>query len=341
MERSRRHWWKVAASLVLAAALLAWFLSRVPLAEVARTLGTVRLGWFGAAVLAALASYALRALRWRVILRPLGDAPAAELLGCTAAGFATSAILPARAGELVRPLLLTARTRLPAAGTVASIVVERLADLATVLLLFGISVPLAGDRIAAGALRPVRDAALLALVGVVVVLAVVVLLLRRREAAVRQLSRVFPGRLRPRGERLLHHLLDGLEAVRDPRAFARLFAWSCAVWVASAVQVQWLARAFNLDYSLPVSYVAMAVSGLGLAVPTPGGVGGFHAAIQFALTSLLGVDLPTATAFALLHHVVCFVPITILGLSYLATVGLSLSRVRALEEASAEGIGEP
>jgi hypothetical protein len=76
------------------------------------------------------------------------------------------------------------------------------------------------------------------------------------------------------------------------------------------------------------------------AVPTPGGVGGFHAAIQFALTSLLDVDLPTATAFALLHHVVCFVPITILGLSYLAAVGLSLSRVRALEEASAEGIGE-
>ena len=340
MVGGRRHWWKVAASLALAAGLLAWFLSRVPLADVGRTLATVRLGWFGAAIVASLSSYALRALRWRVILRPLGDAPTAELLGCTAAGFATSAILPARAGELVRPLLLTARTQLPAAGTVASIVVERLADLATVLLLFGVSALLSRGTIAAGALRPVRDAAVLALVGVAVVIVVVLLLLRRREAAVRQLSRVFPGRLRPRGERLLHHLLDGLEAVRDPGALARLFAWSCAVWLASAVQVQWLARAFGLDYSLPVSYVAMAVSGLGLAVPTPGGVGGFHAAIQFALTSLLDVDLPTATAFALLHHVVCFVPITVVGLSYIAAVGLSLSRVRALEEASTPAIGE-
>ena len=341
MEKRRRHWWKVAASLALAAGLLAWFLSRVPLAEVARTLGAVRPGWFGAAVLASLSSYALRALRWRVILRPLGNAPTGELLGCTAAGFATSAILPARAGELVRPLLLTARTRLPAAGTVASIVVERLSDLATVLLLFGVSVLMSRDRIAAGALRPMRDAALLAMVGVAVVLAVVLLLLRRREAAVRQLSRVFPGRLRPRGERLLHHLLDGLEAVRDPGALARLLAWSCAVWLASAIQVQWLARAFGLEYTLPVSYVAMAVSGLGLAVPTPGGVGGFHAAIQFALTSLLAVDLPTATAFALLHHAVCFVPITIAGLGYMAAVGLSLSRVRALEESPAATVAEP
>jgi uncharacterized protein (TIRG00374 family) len=340
VEKGRRHWWKVAASLVLAAGLLAWFLSRVPLGEVARRLTTVRLGWFGAAVLASLSSYALRALRWRVILRPLGNAPTGELLGCTAAGFATSAILPARAGELVRPLLLTARTRLPAAGTVASIVVERLADLATVMLMFGVSFLLSRHSIAAGALRPVRDAAALALAGVVVVFAVVMLLLRRREAAVRQLSRVFPGRLRPRGERLLHHLLDGLEAVRDPGALARLLGWSCAVWVASAVQVQWLARAFGLDYSLPVSFVAMAVSGLGLAVPTPGGVGGFHAAIQFALTSLLAVDLPTATGFAVLHQAVCFVPITIVGLSYMAAVGLSLSRVRALEEASTPTAGE-
>jgi hypothetical protein len=336
----RRHWWKVAASLALAAALFAWFLSRVPLVEVARTLATVRLGWFAAAILASLSSYALRALRWRVILRPLGSAPTGELLGCTAAGFATSAILPARAGELVRPLLLTARTRLPAAGTVASIVVERLADLATVLLLFGASVLLSRDSLAPGTLRPMRDAGILALAGVAVVIAVVVLLLRRREAAVRQLARVFPGRLRPRGERLLHHLLDGLEAVRDPGALARLLGWSCAVWLASAIQVQWLARAFDLDYSLPVSFIAMAVSGLGLAVPTPSGVGGFHAAIQFTLTSLLGVELSTATAFALLHHAVCFVPITILGLTYIAAVGLSLSRVRALEEASTPTPGE-
>jgi uncharacterized protein (TIRG00374 family) len=339
MQAGGRHWLKLAASLALAAVLLGWFFSRVPLAEVGRTLLTVRLGWFGAAVLASLSSYALRAFRWRVILRPLGDAPTVDLLGCTAAGFATSAILPARAGELVRPLLLTARTRLPAAGTVASILVERLADLATVLLLFGASALLSRGTIAAAALRRCatlrrwRSPAWRSI-------AVVVLMLRRREAAVRQLARVFPGRLRARGERLLHHLLDGLEAVRKPGTLARLFGWSCAVWLASAVQVQWLARAFGLDYSLPAAYVLMAVSGLGLAVPTPGGVGGFHAAIQFALTTLVGVDLPTATAFALLHHAVCFVPITILGLTYIAAVGFSLSRVRALEGPAVETTGD-
>ena len=341
MARGRQHWWKVAASLALAVGLLAWFFSRVPLAEVGRTLLGVRAGWFAAAVCAALASYALRAFRWRVILRPLGPAPAVDLLGCTAAGFATSAILPARAGELVRPLLLTARTRLPAAGTIASILVERIADLVTVLLMFGVSALFARGTIAAAALRPVRDAAALALVGVVVVLAVMFMLLRRREAAVRQLVRVFPGRLRERGERLLHHVLDGLEAVHSPGALARLFAWSFAVWLLAAAQVQWLAQAFGLEYSLPVSFVLMAVSGLGLAVPTPGGVGGFHAAIQFALTSLVAVDLPTATAFALLHHVVCFVPVTVVGLAYIAAVGFSPTRVRELEERAAPPEGAP
>jgi hypothetical protein len=45
----------------------------------------------------------------------------------------------------------------------------------------------------------------------------------------------------------------------------------------------------------------------------------------------MSVGVPTATAFALLHHAICFFPITVLGLGYLAGVGLSLGRVRALQ----------
>ena len=137
---SSSHTWKIAASVVLAGVLFGYFLWRAPLAEVGRAFTRVQPWWAVAAVLAAISTYVLRALRWGIILRPVGKAPAGKLIGATAAGFATSTLLPARAGEVVRPLLLSAQTGFPAAATLASILTERLFDGATILVLFAIGV---------------------------------------------------------------------------------------------------------------------------------------------------------------------------------------------------------
>ncbi|MBI4917691.1 MAG: flippase-like domain-containing protein [Acidobacteria bacterium] len=337
--QSKTRRWQVVASIALALVLFVYFLSRVSMADVLATVARVRVPWLLASVATALTSYVLRALRWGVILRPLGRPPVGDLLGCTAAGFATSAILPARAGEVIRPLLLSARTRLPAAGTMASILTERLADLAAILVIFGVAVPLARAELAASALTPLRDAAMLAAAGFVVAATAVLYALRKRDGAVGLLTRFLPERFKARGASFGHHVLDGLEAVRDPGSLVRLALWSFTTWGGSILQVLFLAKAFDVRLGLAGSAVFMVVSGLGLAVPTPAGVGGFHATIQFALTRLFGVDVATATAFALLHHAVCFVPITVLGLGYIASVGLTLGRVRTLQDEPPPGEG--
>ncbi len=315
---------KTALSLVLAVGLFAFFLWRAPLREVGSSLRGIDLRFLAASVGLALLSYSLRALRWGVILGPVGTPRTADLLGCTAAGFAANTILPARAGELVRPLLLSARSGLPAAATMASILTERLADLAMVLALFATGAALSTGRLAAGALQSIRDAALLALAGLAGFVTVIVLLLRWRRGAVDRLVALAPARFRDRGRRFLDHVLDGLAVVRNPLQLVRLLLWGAAVWLAASLQIEMLARAFALDIGLGGAFVVLAVGGLGLAIPTPGGVGGFHAATQFALARLFGVDLATATAFALLHHAVCFFPITVTGLAYAGAVGFTL-----------------
>jgi uncharacterized membrane protein YbhN (UPF0104 family) len=135
----------------------------------------------------------------------------------------------------------------------------------------------------------------------------------------------------------LHHVLDGLEVLRSPLRLAEITLWSLGLWVVIGWQLVLLAKAFDLPMNLGQAFVVMAVSVIGLAVPTPAGVGGFHAAIQFGLAHLLGVDLATATAYALVHHAICFFPITVLGLGYLGGVGLSLGGVRALEKETTPG----
>lgn len=313
------------ASLLLTAMLLVVFLLRAPLGEVAAALAGIRPAWIAAAVGLALLSYILRALRWGVILRPLGPPPPpVTLIGSTAAGFAASTLLPARAGEVVRGLVIAARTGLPAAGTLASIVTERLVDLATVLVLFAGAAALAGGRVAPAVVRLLIPAAGLAAAGLAVGLAVVWLVLLRRESAVSRLSRLAPLRLRERFVTLLHHVMDGLAVLRNPGSWWRLGIWSLLVWLAATSHLIVLAHGFGIPLDLVQGLLVMTVSIVGLSVPTPGGVGGFHAATQFALINLLGVAAAPATAFAVLHHAVCFLPITVVGLAYLSRVGFSV-----------------
>ena len=134
-----------------------------------------------------------------------------------------------------------------------------------------------------------------------------------------------------RVESFLHHLLDGLEVLRSPLRLAEIGIWSLGLWVVIGWQLVLLAKAFNLSMNLGQSFVVVAVAVIGLAVPAPAGVGGFHWAIRLGLTQFMGIGVPTATAYALLHHAICFFPITVLGLAYLAGVGLSLGRVRSLQ----------
>jgi len=109
-----------------------------------------------------------------------------------------------------------------------------------------------------------------------------------------------------------------------------LGVWSLVLWLVIGLQAGLLARAFSTSLSFGQVFVLIAVSVIGLAVPTPGGVGGFHAAVQFALHQVLGIPLTVASAFALVHHAVCFFPITVIGLGYVAAWGIGVGGLRRL-----------
>ncbi len=135
--RSRRF--QAVASIVLAIGLLAFFLSRVPLAEIGRRLADVSPGWLAASVVLSLFVFVLRAVRWIWILEPVGRVPFVPAFRATAIGFAANTVLPARAGEVLRPAILARERGLPFAALLASIVFERVLDALAQLLFLGIA----------------------------------------------------------------------------------------------------------------------------------------------------------------------------------------------------------
>src|SRR3954471_854862 len=141
---------RAALVLLLTVGLVAYFLRGVNLGEVWAQTRHADGRLLAAGVLVTLMTYSLRAFRWQYLLAPIGPTRFSTAFQTTVIGFAASFLLPARAGEVLRPYLLARREKLPPTACFATIILERLLDLVTVLLLFGVFVLLVDPRSLSG-----------------------------------------------------------------------------------------------------------------------------------------------------------------------------------------------
>ena len=129
---------RAAVVLLVTIGLLAFFLRGVNAADVWEKTRQADPRLLALGVGVTMMTYALRALRWQYLLAPIGPTRFSTAFQTTVIGFAASFLLPARAGEVLRPYLLAKRENLPPTSAFATVILERLLDLVTVLLLFGI-----------------------------------------------------------------------------------------------------------------------------------------------------------------------------------------------------------
>src|SRR5687768_5760807 len=102
--------------VVLALGLIALFLRQVNLRGVATEIGHASPVWLFLSLASMYVNLGLRAVRWRYLLEPLGKASFGNVFRATAVGFAARGILPAAAGELVRPYFLSRHEPVSATG---------------------------------------------------------------------------------------------------------------------------------------------------------------------------------------------------------------------------------
>jgi uncharacterized protein (TIRG00374 family) len=333
---------RIGLSLALMAALLAVFLWNVDLGEVAGSLERTDPVLIGAAVALALGTYWFRAVRWQLILRPLGKVRHSSAVLATIVGYTAMTLFPARMGDLVRPILLAKRERVAVSGALASILTERIFDLWTVVLYFLVFLVWPPemtelDEAARANFEVLRTSGYA--VGAVLVAGTLVLLglFRFQERFVDLATRPvawFRSRWRQPAANFLNHFLDGLRVLQRPRDLIITVGASLLLWYFIYWQVKVTLLAFDLDLPLRVSYFLVTMAVIGLAIPTPGGVGGFHKATQVGLTAFFAVELNRATAVAIVYHATCFLPITLLGLLCLPLIGFRLRDVDTLASES-------
>ena len=291
------------------------------------------------ALLLTFASYFLRALRWKFLLAPVAPTRLANLFPSTLIGYMANNLLPARLGEFVRAYSLGRKEGIGASAVFGSLVVDRLCDGFTVLLvllvtLFTIRLPEGMEELQQ---RMVTGGYLtfLLYLGVVLFLA----LLKMRTDWTVATSRRLIGSLSPRlGENVATQARSFISGIRFPSgaagvagvALTSLLIWATAIW-----PVDLLLRSFGVVLPIQASMFIMVFLVFAVMVPaSPGFVGTHHFACVTAL-SAFNVGGERALSIALVVHGMGFFPVIAAGLFCLWRDKLSLKTLSRSNESGA------
>ncbi len=332
---------------LLTLGLLAVFLRSVNVADVWAEARQANPLFLLFAVLLTGATYIIRAFRWQYLLAPIGKTRFAVAFRTTVIGFAATFLLPARAGEVLRPYLLARREGLNATAAFATIILERLLDLITVLMLFAWFVLTAEPGAVTGEpseFARVKFGGLLAAGVAMAGAALLFVLAGHPETLGRvalRIERVLPERLARLVATFVETFAQGLAVMRQPRRMLIALALSLPLWLAIASGIWLTSQAFHITFPFQASFLVMTILVVGVAVPTPGAVGGFHLAYQIAVEVFFAAPSERAVGAAIVLHAISFIPVTLLGIYFMAREGLTLGGARRLAEEKAHDAREP
>ena len=323
--------------LAIAAALLYWVLHDKDPKALRQALGSASWSMLAAAAVINLGHNVFRVWRWRWLLAPVRPGvPFRPMFVSVILGYMIT-FAGGRVGELVRPALLSAKEDLPIGPCVGSVAADRFLDGAAIVFLFAVGSLSAGFApSAAGATAEIRAAAWIALVVIVVALAALILVSTFGSRVDSWLA-ARPGPIRWAG-RAFVEVSRGVEALRSPRRLVPILILSIVAWLTVGLGTCLGIRAAGVPVGLADTLVLLPLLALGVAIPTPGAAGGYHAAMQFGLTTLFGVDATLAAGAGILMHLAVVLPIVALGAVMLFTEKISWSDlVAAVRQVKAMG----
>jgi len=317
---------RLAIGLAVAAATLWLTYRRTDLEALGRALAQSDWPWL-AAVLPLLAlSYVLRIVRWRILLSPVGRVSFRVASGPLLSGFMINSLLPGRVGEVARALLLSRKTGISRASSMATVVLARLFDGLT-LTAFTLLVLLSSwDSFSPGVRLGLAGAGVmyLAVLGVLVALR----MWHERAAAVvaRPFGAISSG-LAERVESILISFSEGLEVLRSAREVVQVTLLSGGVWLSLALSTVPALLSLRMEVAPLLPFLILVLAAFGMLIPTPAGTGTVHYAVGVLLPAIAGVADTRAKLLAIVFHASQFLPIIAAGLVAAAMEGLGAGEI--------------
>ena len=321
----RAAWLQRAIEVAISLGFLALALRGIHLGDLWAALRQANYLWLAPAVGVMVALLAMKAWRWQLLFRPEHHLPFGSVFTALCAGYLASNVLPARLGEVVRLVLLVSEQPVSVARTFSTIVVERLLDLLTLLVVLVVLLPFV--QLSPGMTQAAQLLGILALAG-----AAAMILLSFWKTRLLRWAHALLGRVRfldrPATYEAIGHLIDGFATLRG-RLGAGLIGLSLLGWAGVIAFAWFVAQAFQLDAPVTAIVFAVVVTTLGMLVPSsPGYIGVFHYLVTVALAPF-GVPKELALSYALVWHGINYLTLSGSGVIALWVHGTSLGQVLA------------
>lgn len=325
MLKSFRFWIGIVISLVC----LYFAFQRIEFDKLLDALKGIEYPWLVLASLLFLVSYSGRVFRWQLLFAPL-KLRLAKIFNALNIGYLLSNLLPARLGDVVRAYLIGEIEGVSKMRAISTIVVERMSDGLTVVLLLAISalfVPNIPEEARQGAIAT-------AVVGIAAI-AFLLLLSFQKERGMDLLKRLtarIPFLQTQKLWSALESLIDGFVVLRSPRTLVGVAGWALFAWLVGGVMYWIVMRAMNMDQPLVAAFLVMVVTSLVAVVPSsPGYIGVFHYFAQLTLVTVFHEDPSRALSYAFVMHAFTYLWLLALGFFSMWHEGLSFSKLHSIE----------
>ena len=299
--------------------------------------------------------YVLRAVRWKIFLKPIRETTTARLLGPQFIGFTGLALL-GRPGEMIRPYLIARKENLTFSSQIAVWLVERIFDMAAVAIMFVVwgfigdplwdDVRLSTQYHGRNLHVTVEWSAAFFLAGIVGLIIVAVVLRFSGEAVANYLC----AKLEPHSLKLAHGVrskilafTDGLKTIHDFASFVQLFLLSILMWLLVAACYWFVLQSYGgklAQLGMPSILLLMVVSMFGSLIQLPGVGGGSQLATIALLNNVFHIDKEISVSCGMVLWAATFMSVIPIGLLVARREHVSLRAVAAAEQKEAAALAE-
>jgi len=275
--------------------------------------------------------YLIRALRWFHLLEPIKKIGLGSLFSSTVIGFAANCVLPARLGEFIRANYIGRMERISKSSSLGTIVIERLFDTFTILLIF-VFVILFMDfpEQWASAGRALRTGGLLLSFLFLVSIALLIVLKEKTGIFLTVVEKALfflPKKPRHKLITLLDGFSKGLVLVKGPSKLIAVLFYSLVLWGLSVMQIYVLGLSMGLSLPFMAPFFILVLLCFSVVLPSaPGYIGTFHVACQYGLI-FYGFSRANALSMAIVLHAAGFIPTVLLGFLVFALHHISLRSI--------------
>jgi hypothetical protein len=278
-------------------------------------------------------SHWLRALRWRYLLDPIRRLDTKSLFSSLIIGYMANIFTPAHLGEFLRAYVLSKKRDIPMGSTFATIVVERIIDvfsLLVVLLLVIFIHPFPDWVVKSGYIM---------LFGALVLFLFLIVLKKQNsktQSLVGLILKPLPERFRSRMEGFIERFVEGIVPLKTWYDYIIVVVLSMAIWACYSLGFYFCLHGFEFigTFNLPwyVSLVLLAITTISIIVPSsPGYVGTYHYLCQLSL-AMFAVPSGPALSYAVVVHGVNFVPVLVVGVILANYEGMRILRFSGQEK---------